>query len=258
VRSKSDERNQCLLRPDWSTGHSLKNTFDEHGSCYHQRRDELLVHSMSILSASAQGASLLILFQIASRGFTFLVNQVLLRFLSPEVLGLSAQLDLYSITVLFFARESVRVACQRQRSSIQSVVNFGYLPVILGTPLAYGLAVLYQRTELPDVPYFVESLVIYGVSATIELLSEPAFIVSQQLLLYKLRASTETIATIGRCLATCGTAIWGARMGGSVGVLPFAIGQFVYSALLLLSYTGQISLLKSNETFSILPKNITL
>jgi oligosaccharide translocation protein RFT1 len=211
---------------------------------------------MSVLSASAQGASLLIIFQIISRGFTFIVNQILLRFLSPEVLGLSAQLDLYSITVLSFARESIRVACQRQRSSIQTVVNFGFLPVLLGAPLAYGLAVLYQRAELPDVPYFVQSLVIYGFSAVIELLSEPAFIVSQQLLLYKLRASTEAIATFGRCLATCGTAIYAARSGKEVGVLPFALGQFVYSVLLLVSYTGQLSLQNTKESFSLLPKTI--
>jgi oligosaccharide translocation protein RFT1 len=211
---------------------------------------------MSILSASAQGASLLIVFQIISRGFTFIVNQVLLRFLSPEVLGLSAQLDLYSITVLSFARESIRVACQRQRSSIQTVVNFGFLPVFIGAPLAYGLAVLYQRAELPDVPYFVPSLFIYGVSAVIELLSEPSFIVSQQLLLYRLRASTEAIATFGRCLATCGTAIYAARIGKEIGVLPFALGQLAYSVLLLISYTGQIYFQDTKESFSLLPRTI--
>src|ERR1700742_4140497 len=100
---------------------------------------------MSVLATSAKGASYLILFQVASRGFTFLVNQVLLRFLSPEVLGLSAQLDLYSITVLFFSRKSIRVACQRQTNSAQTVVNLAYIPITLGVPLAYSLALLYTR-----------------------------------------------------------------------------------------------------------------
>src|SRR3954470_10544401 len=70
--------------------------------------------STSALSASAKGATFLILLQVLSRAFTFIVNQVLLRYLSPELLGLSTQLELYSISVLFFSREHIRVAVQRQ------------------------------------------------------------------------------------------------------------------------------------------------
>src|ERR1700712_2596535 len=108
---------------------------------------------MSILSTSAKGASFLILLQVASRGFTFLVNQILLRFLSPELLGLSTQLELYSITVLYFARESIRVACQRQSKDAQPVINISYLSILFGTPLAYVLALLYLHTDQPTVPY---------------------------------------------------------------------------------------------------------
>ncbi|KAH0562264.1 hypothetical protein GP486_003037 [Trichoglossum hirsutum] len=68
----------------------------------------------SLLSASAQGATFLILLQIGSRALTFGVNQVLLRYLSPELLGISTQLELYLISVLYFARESLRIALQRQ------------------------------------------------------------------------------------------------------------------------------------------------
>jgi Rft protein len=212
---------------------------------------------MSVLATSAKGASYLILFQVASRGFTFLVNQVLLRFLSPEVLGLSAQLELYSITVLFFSRESIRVACQRQATSAQTVVNLAFISVILGAPLAYALAILYAKAESPNVPYFVESLIVYGVSSFIELLSEPAFIATQQMLLFKIRASAETVSTIGRCIATCSVAIWAARMNLPIGVLPFAAGQLVYSVLLVLSYTTQVSQLQASESFSLFPKRIS-
>jgi hypothetical protein len=212
---------------------------------------------MSVLATSAKGASFLILFQVASRGFTFLVNQVLLRFLSLEVLGLSAQLDLYSITVLFFSRESIRVACQRQANSAQTVVNLAFISIFLGGPFAYALAILYTKAESPNVPYFVESLIIYGISAFIELLSEPAFMAAQQMLLFKIRASTETVATVGRCIATCGFAIWAARMDISTGVLPFAVGQLAYSILLFLFYTFQVSRLQTSSKFSLLPKRIS-
>ncbi|KAK5275762.1 Oligosaccharide translocation protein rft1, partial [Cryomyces antarcticus] len=110
--------------------------------------------SNSILSASAKGATLLILLQVSSRALTFAINQVLLRFLSPELLGLSVQLELYSISVLYFARESLRVALQRQSHGVQTVVNLSYLAVGLGVPLSGVLAWTWMRAGTPDVPYF--------------------------------------------------------------------------------------------------------
>jgi hypothetical protein len=211
---------------------------------------------MSILSASAKGASFLILLQVASRGFTFLVNQVLLRFLSPELLGLSTQLELYSITVLYFARESIRVACQRQSKDAQPVINLSYLSIILGTPLAYILALLYLRTDQLAVPYFAPALSIYGLSCVIELLSEPGFIAAQQKFLYKTRASAETVAAISRCLSTCGIAIWANKSGLDIGVLPFALGQLAFSVMLLLMYTVQLWPISAAEKFSLLPREI--
>jgi hypothetical protein len=211
---------------------------------------------MTILSTSAKGASFLILQQVASRGFTFLVNQILLRYLSPELLGLSTQLELYSITVLYFARESIRVASQRQSGDAQPVINLSYLTIILGTPLAYVLALLYLRTEIPAVPYFIQALAIYGVSCVIELFSEPGFIAAQQKLLYKTRAVAETFATVSRCLITCSVAIYASKEGIDIGVLPFALGQLGYGSMLLILYTLQIWPVSTAEKFSLLPRKI--
>lgn len=63
---------------------------------------------------AVRGASLLILLQVLSRAVTFIANQVLLRFLTAELLGVSTQLEVYYLSILFFARESLRVAIQRQ------------------------------------------------------------------------------------------------------------------------------------------------
>ncbi|KAG6033339.1 hypothetical protein E4U41_006931, partial [Claviceps citrina] len=68
-------------------------------------------------SAVVQGASLLILLQVASRLVTFVANQLLLRYLTAPLLGLSTQLEVYYLSVLFFSRESLRVAIQRQGNS---------------------------------------------------------------------------------------------------------------------------------------------
>ncbi|TQV92282.1 oligosaccharide translocation protein RFT1 [Cordyceps javanica] len=63
-----------------------------------------------------QGASILIILQLVSRLITFVANQLLVRYLTAPLLGLSTQLEVYYLSVLFFARESLRVAIQRQGS----------------------------------------------------------------------------------------------------------------------------------------------
>lgn len=212
--------------------------------------------SNSILSASAKGATFLILLQVASRALTFAVNQVLLRFLSPELLGVSAQLELFSISVLYFARESLRVALQRQAQGTQAVVNLSYLAVIWGIPLTYFLTHLWLRSETPNVPYFVEALGLYGLATIIELLTEPAFSAVQQKLLYKIRASAESTGTILRCVGTCGSAILASRAGLEIGVLPFAIGQLSYALSLFVVYLYKTWPVSGEHRFSLLPKQI--
>ena len=61
-----------------------------------------------------KGASLLIVLQLLSRLLTFFANQLLLRYMTAPLLGISAQFEVYYLSVLFFARESLRVAIQRQ------------------------------------------------------------------------------------------------------------------------------------------------
>ncbi|KAI4635569.1 uncharacterized protein J4E87_000522 [Alternaria ethzedia] len=212
--------------------------------------------SNSILSASAKGATFLILLQVASRALTFAVNQVLLRFLSPELLGVSAQLELFSISVLYFARESLRVALQRQAHGTQAVVNLSYLAVFFGTPLAYLLALLWMRSDTPNVPYFMEALVVFCLATFLELLSEPAFSAVQQKLLYKVRASAESSATLLRCVGTCGSAILASRVGLDIGVLPFAIGQLAYALALLVVYSYKTWPVAKTDGFSLFPERV--
>lgn len=213
--------------------------------------------SQSILSASAKGATFLILLQVASRALTFVVNQVLLRFLSPELLGVSAQLELFSISVLYFARESLRVALQRQAHGAQAVVNLSYLAVITGLPLTFALALFWLRSNTPEVPYFAEALGLYCIATVIELLTEPFFSAVQQKLLYKVRASAESSATLLRCFGTCGSAMLASRAGKDIGVMPFAFGQLAYALGLLIVYLNNMISVARREHFKLLPKQIS-
>lgn len=190
----------------------------------------------STVSASAKGASYLVLIQVSSRAFTFLVNQILLSYLSPALLGASMQLELYSITVLYFARESLRITLQRQTTNLQAIVNVAYIPLMLGVPLSVFISFLYEHGNLPAMPYMVLSIRLYGLAAMIELASEPCFALVQNQLAYSVRAAAETTATITRCMVMFIAAIWSHKLGKDIGVLPFAFGQMTYAICLVATY----------------------
>ncbi|KAF4976817.1 hypothetical protein FZEAL_6558 [Fusarium zealandicum] len=213
-----------------------------------------------------KGASLLIILQLASRLITFIANQLLLRYLTAPLLGLSTQLEVYYLSVLFFARESLRVAIQRQGSSAkgkeesQAVVNLGYLAIGLGGVVSLGLGwmyLAYANDVTLSTPYLVESLYLYGLAAMVELLSEPCFVLMQMRLQFGTRAAAESIATFLRCITVFGSAVWASKQHNDLGVLPFALGQMAYGLSLLLVYIVSGYRLASSVGFSILPKSIS-
>ncbi|KAB5571756.1 oligosaccharide translocation protein RFT1, variant [Coniochaeta sp. 2T2.1] len=234
-------------------------------------------------SRAVRGASLLILLQVGSRALTFMANQVLLRFMTASLLGVSAQLEVYYLSVLFFARESLRVAIQRQGSedkgnfskesgrgsdgekttdatTTQAAVNISYLAIILGAVVATVLGYLYHSTvsqsSISATPYLSPSLFLYAFAAMIELLSEPAFVVMQIRLQFSVRATAEAVATFLRCFVTLGSAAWASFNGLELGVLPFALGQASYGVALLAVYTWYGLSLAQREKFSLLPVRI--
>ncbi|RBA09858.1 oligosaccharidyl-lipid flippase family protein [Fusarium proliferatum] len=211
-----------------------------------------------------KGASLLIILQLASRLVTFIANQLLLRYLTAPLLGLSTQLEVYYLSVLFFARESLRVAIQRRDSGSQAkeqsqaVVNLGYLAIGLGSFVSLGLGWMYlaYANEITlTTPYLVESLYLYGFAAMVELLSEPCFVLMQTRLQFGTRAAAESIATFLRCIIVFGSAVWASKHN-DIGVLPFALGQITYGVSLLLVYLISGYRLASSIGFSLLPKTI--
>ncbi|KAH7216501.1 Rft protein-domain-containing protein [Fusarium oxysporum] len=211
-----------------------------------------------------KGASLLIILQLASRLITFIANQLLLRYLTAPLLGLSTQLEVYYLSVLFFARESLRVAIQRRDSGSQAkeesqaVVNLGYLAIGLGSFVSLGLGWMYlaYANEITlATPYLAESLYLYGFAAMVELLSEPCFVLMQTRLQFGTRAAAESIATFLRCIVVFGSAVWASKHN-DIGVLPFALGQITYGVSLLLVYLVSGYRLASSIGFSLLPKTI--
>lgn len=227
--------------------------------------------------STPSGTLYLILIQAMSRGLTFAGNQVLLRFLSPELLGLSVQLELFSVFVLYFSRESLRVALQRgsQISSSaggnrgfaaksrseegQAIVNSSYIAIAIGVLLAVITAYLYQHNASQTVtssPSFTLALQIYVLATIIELSAEPSFVVLQQRLLYGARARSETLAAISKYVSACGAAFLLSNQGYSPSVLPAAVGQLCFSLVVSFDYARTAVPIARTDNFSMVIKKI--
>ena len=220
------------------------------------------------------GTLLLIFIQITSRAFTFIGNQFLLRFLSPTLLGISVQLELVSVTSLYFARDSLRVALQRappnredgnlaQKSVVKSgvqtqiVVNLSYLAVALGVVVSviFGWSYLASApSEVLNTPYFDISFKIYILATLAELAAEPSFVVIQQEALYQDRARAETLAAMARCVVACLTALLGRAKGWSPSILPFATGQAAYAVILFTLYLIPVLQSSRKNHFTLMPR----
>lgn len=211
----------------------------------------------SLLAASAEGARFLILLQVATRLLTFLVNQLVLRYIPPEMLGVSVQLELLGTSVLYFARESLRNTLQRRPASTnpsnlsghitegtrageaQIVVNLSLLTIPMGVVFAGALGKAYLSSATEDAiqqPCFQSSVGLYLAAVVLELAAEPGFAIAQQQMRYRLRACAESAAAFAKCVSICGVTIYAAQHTMLIGPLPFAVGQFAYGITLLAVY----------------------
>ncbi|RAL05030.1 nuclear division Rft1 protein [Aspergillus ibericus CBS 121593] len=244
----------------------------------------------AMLASSASGTTLMILVQLASRVFTFTANQLILRGLPPAILGIAFQLELYFISILYFSRESIRVAIQRQplqfksiaifdhkddtdaafkkandESEVrtiasQSAVNMSYLSLMLGFLFAMAFAASYIQfapSEVSQLPFYHASVVIATAASLMELSAEPFFTVVQQYMLHRKRAVVEMSAAFVKSLATCLAYTWAARTGHVVGVLPFSLGYLCYSSTLICGYMLALRGVSDKWKFSMFLTKIT-
>lgn len=241
----------------------------------------------SVASKSALGAAFLVLNQIGSRALTFIVNQLLFRYLTPGIYGVAAQLELFSVSILYFSRESLRVALQRQRSDddpqevdkekangnvqnsggvvtsygptqkMQEAVNVSHIAIGIGLPLTMIFSWLYIRradAAVLQTRHIHRSLHIYALATVLELLNEPSYAVAQQRMLYGTRASAEFLGSFTRCMVTCALAIYASKTKSDLGVLPFAIGQLSYAIMLNIVYLSKVLPICAQNAVSLLNK----
>ncbi|XP_035308252.1 protein RFT1 homolog isoform X2 [Cricetulus griseus] len=208
--------------------------------------------SQEALGQAARLASSGLLLQVLFRLITFVLNAFILRFLSKEIVGIvNVRLTLLYSTTIFLAREAFRKACLSggaQRDWSQTL-NLLWLTVPLGVFWSLLLGwVWLQLLEVPDpdvVPYYGAGVVLFGLSAVVELLGEPFWVLAQAHMFVKLKVLAESVSVILRSILTAFLVLWLPHWG----LYIFSLAQLFYTTVLVLCYVIYlIKLLRSPES----------
>lgn len=224
---------------------------------------------------SSVGASLLVLTQVFTKLATFSLNQLLVQYVTPTVLGNASYWEFVGQTILFFSREAARLAVQRAGTQneeknevdvasgddlaaknttkrqeshklLQTVVNFGYIPIVIGIPLSVVMAFCcYNASENNGT---IVALVITLV--LLELMAEPMYVLNQYQLGFGKRSRIESLAVVGRCVTTFFGVMYASHTNEAYAVLAYIAGQLVYAAIVYGLYRNPSYHLKAINGFS--------
>jgi len=194
-----------------------------------------------ILRKAAQSASYNMILQLTFRLLTFVLNAFTLHYVSRDMLGVvNVRLLLLYTTILFLAREAFRRACLSKSAEDKwpQVINLVWCSIPIGILFSGVLSVVWLwMIEVPDphiVPHYHTGVLLFAISAIIELLSEPLYIVAQVLLYVKLKVLVEGIALACRCLVIVTLLL----ISPQLGILIFGIAQILLAVLTVVGYYG--------------------
>ncbi|XP_048211790.1 protein RFT1 homolog [Perognathus longimembris pacificus] len=195
--------------------------------------------SREVLGQAARLASSGLLLQVLFRLITFVLNAFILRFLSKEIVGIvNVRLTLLYSTTIFLAREAFRRACLSRgpQQDWSQTLNLLWLTIPLGVFWSLFLGwVWLHLLEVPDpnvVPYYGTGVVLFGLSAVVELLGEPFWVLAQAHMFIKLKVIAESLSVILRSILTAFLVMWLPHWG----LYIFSLAQIFYTTVLVLCY----------------------
>ncbi|KAL4327676.1 hypothetical protein AHAS_Ahas13G0123900 [Arachis hypogaea] len=160
---------------------------------------------------------------------------------------LCVQFHLFVTCVLFLSREGFRRACLRMEMQsdgntkdvvkLMKVVWMSFPLGIFITIVACSFVLWLQGLSYSS--SLGQAVLINGLACILELLAEPLYILSQNLVLLELRLMVETVATISRCLTMYFLLVKKSQMEKPI---IFALSQSVYGACLFIGYWGYLIL----------------
>ena len=173
------------------------------------------------------------LLQVSFRVFSFVLNAILLRYVSTELIGAcNFRLALLVTTVLFLSREPFRRALPSLKSvetSWQVFLNTIWLVVpngmILCALFGYIWSFVFEAPNNTLVPYYKSSVFLCCIACVLELCGEIPFSLAQMYFLARQKVAIEA----GSLFAFHITFVSLAIFIPSLGALSYAIARVVYS-----------------------------
>ncbi|KAJ8087062.1 Oligosaccharide translocation protein rft1 [Marasmius tenuissimus] len=200
-------------------------------------------------SSTLSSLTSLVGLQLSSRLLTFVLNQALFRLASPKAYGVAAiQFELVLSTILFLSREGVRGALlrvgtgkEKNESRNNKALNVGFIPIILGIPLALCTTMLYAKyasEETKSQSMFMESVTVYALAAILELMSEPMHNISMAELKTHIRVRAEGAGITLKTIVTFIVLFYDytTQSKRDLALLSFALGQLAYGACVFAIY----------------------
>ncbi|GFZ15180.1 lipid transporter [Actinidia rufa] len=199
--------------------------------------------------------------QFLSRGIPFIFNSWIVRHLTEEDYALYAvQFHLFVTCILFLSREGFRRACMRAEikcdggsagENASRLLKVAWMTVPFGIVLTVAACILvFWWQELSYSNPYGQAILINGFACILELFAEPLYILSQNMLLLRLRLIAETAATLARCMTTYNLIVKQPDMEKGI---VFALSQAAYGACLFVCYWGYFLLLRVVNSFDLFP-----
>uniref|UniRef100_A0A8C6J7U2 Protein RFT1 homolog n=1 Tax=Melopsittacus undulatus TaxID=13146 RepID=A0A8C6J7U2_MELUD len=195
--------------------------------------------SQEVLGQTTRLASSSAVLQVLFRAVTFALNAFTLRYLSRELIGVvNVRLTLLYSTVVFLAREAFRRACLSgsTKRNWTKTINLLWLTVPLGVFWSVCLGLVWLHLlEVPDpsvVPHYQAGVVAFGLSAIVELLGEPFWVLAQAHLFVRLKVIAESLSVVSKCILTVILVV----LYPQWGLYIFSLAQLLYTSVLVLCY----------------------
>lgn len=209
-----------------------------------------------LLAGAARAATYNMALQLCIRMMTFILNGVVLRYISKELLGVvNVRLTLLYTTTLFIATESFDQAClsKIENKDWRQVVNQMWLtfPMSIVVCFIFGSIWMYGL-ESPDpesIPYYGVGVLCFCLNTIITTLARPHFIIGQCHLFNRLRVVSVALSELLKCVVAAFLVIYFPQWG----LINFCIAQLVcaisYSSIYYAVFYMMIKNKDLEETF---------
>nr|VDD18568.1 unnamed protein product [Brassica oleracea] len=172
----------------------------------------------------------------------------------------AVQFHLFVTCVLFLSREGFRRACLRadinsdglvSEKDVTKLLKVAWVTFPLGVAITIAASVFvlwWQNLSYSDT--YAQAILIHGFACVLELMAEPLYILSQTLMLLKLRLVVETVATFSRCVTLCFLIVKQTNM--EKGII-FALSQVAYGGSLFLGYWAYFLMRGVSKSLNLFP-----